>query len=116
MKLEGMSNQAILQEIGHRLTLERLNLNITQGDLSTRAGIARRTLVAAEAGEGMTLSTFVSILRELRLLDRLDALLPEPAPSPIQLLKLRGKTRQRATGSRKNLKLAEPTTAWKWKE
>ena len=39
-------------------------------------------------------------LRALDQLENLDALLPEPGLSPLQLAKLKGKTRQRASGSR----------------
>jgi transcriptional regulator with XRE-family HTH domain len=115
MQLHQMSNQAVLQEIGRRLAHERLSRNLTQSYLANQAGIARRTLVAAEAGEGMTMGTFISLMRELGLLNHLDALLPEPQPSPIQMVQLRGHTRKRASSPRK-LKVGEPPTPWRWKE
>ena len=114
MNLENMENAAIRSELGKRLQRERLNQNITQADLSERAGISRRTLVAAEKGEGTTLETLIRILRGLGSLNRLDQFLPEPPISPIQLAKLKGKVRQKASG-----KLKYPTnhkTTWKWKE
>jgi len=114
MNLENMGNEAIRKELGKRLQRERLNQNITQAQLSDRAGISRRTLVATEKGEGTTLETLIRLLRGLGRLGQLDQFLPEPAISPIQLAKLKGKVRKKASG-----KLRYPTqhdTPWKWKE
>ena len=113
-KLEEMGNEAIRAELGTRLQRERLNQNITQAVLAEQAGISRRTLVAAEKGKGTTLETLIRLLRGLGKLGQLDQFLPEPPISPIQLAKLKGKVRQKASG-----KLHYPTehnTAWKWKE
>ena len=114
MNLENMGNEAIRKELGKRLQRERLNQNITQEQLSERAGISRRTLVATEKGEGTTLETLIRLLRGLNRLGNLDQFLPEPPISPIQLAKLKGKVRQKASG-----KLHYPTqhnTVWTWKE
>jgi len=113
-KLEDKGNKAIQQELGGRLKRERLNQNITQETLAKQAGISRRTLVAAEKGEGTTFETLIRLLRGLGKLGQLDQFMPEPPISPIQLAKLKGKVRQKASG-----KLRYPTahnTSWKWKE
>jgi len=54
--------------------------------------------------------TKIRILRVLGLLDRLETLVPETGPRPMDLLKLKGKVRKRASGKRK------PTNEipWKW--
>ncbi len=93
------SDSGIAAELGRRLRRERLNRNITQAQLADRAGIGRRTLQNAERGEGTALPTLIAILRALDLLHRLDALLPEPEASPVELAKLHGDRRQRASGS-----------------
>ena len=114
IKLEEMGNEAIRATLGQRLQRERLNQNITQARLAEQAGISRRTLVAAEKGEGTTLDTLIRLLRGLGKLGQLDQFLPEPPVSPIQLAKLNGKVRQKASG-----KLRYPTehnTVWQWKE
>ena len=114
IKLEEMGNEAIRATLGRRLQRERLNQNITQARLAEQAGISRRTLVAAEKGEGTTLDTLIRLLRGLEKLGQLDQFLPEPPVSPIQLAKLNGKVRQKASG-----KLRYPTehnTVWQWKE
>ena len=115
MKTMGfMSNTEIQRELGHRLKRERLNQNITQARLAELVNISRRTLVAAEQGEGTTLETFIRILRGLGKLSQLDNFLPEPPISPVQLAKLKGKTRKKASG------FVYPTVGsgggWVWKE
>ena len=101
MSYNGLNNQAILKEIGHRVRRERLNQNKTQEALAHFAGVSRRVVIDLESGKGCGLSSFIEILRVLRKLDQLDALLPDPGISPIQLAKMKGKIRQRATGRRK---------------
>jgi DNA-binding XRE family transcriptional regulator len=72
---------------------------LAQADLATRAGLNRTTIRDIEAGKDSQLSTLVKILRALGRLDDIDAFLPKPSVSPIQLMKLEGKPRQRARKS-----------------
>ncbi|MFO7560644.1 MAG: helix-turn-helix domain-containing protein [Desulfobacterales bacterium] len=100
MKFSSMNNQAVLREIGDRTRRERLNQNLTQETLAQRAGVSRRVILDLEGGKGCGLSSLIEILRALRKLDQLDAFIPDPGISPIQLAKLRGRERQRASGRR----------------
>lgn len=100
MDFQGMSDHALLVELGGRLQRMRLNRNLTQPDLAERAGISRRALQKLEAGASTTMGTFIRSLRALGALDQLDAFLPAPGQSPIQLAKLKGRERQRASGCR----------------
>ena len=100
MKFFSMNNRAVLKEIGGRVRRERLNQNTTQETLAGRAGVSRRVVLDLETGKGCGLSSFIEILRSLRKLDQLDAFLPDPGISPLQLAKLRGHERQRASGRR----------------
>ena len=100
MDYQGMSDQALLVELGGRIQRARLNRNLTQPELAQRAGVSRRALQKLEAGGATTLSTFIRALRALGMLEQLDAFLPAPGQSPIQLAKLKGRERQRATGRR----------------
>ena len=114
MNMGTASNESVRKELGKRLQSERLNRNITQAALAEKAGIARRTLVGAERGETFTIDTLISILRELGCLSQLDLFLPEPEISPVQLSKLNGKKRKKASG-----KFTYPTprtTPWVWNE
>jgi transcriptional regulator with XRE-family HTH domain len=100
MKFISKNNSEVLKEIGTRIRRERLNQNTTQEALARRAGVSRRVVLDLEAGKGCGLNSFIEILRSLRKLDQLDAFLPDPGISPLQLAKLRGRERQRATGRR----------------
>jgi transcriptional regulator with XRE-family HTH domain len=53
------------RRIGDRLRAERLRQNLTQDAVWLAAGISRGTLQRAEAGEDVTLSTLLRILRVL---------------------------------------------------
>ena len=90
------TTEETLREIGQRLRRYRLQQNRTAFDVAREAGIGARTLERAEAGENPTLETVVRILRALGRLDALDAFLPPPLVSPIQLARMHGKERQRA--------------------
>jgi transcriptional regulator with XRE-family HTH domain len=113
MKLsKQLTDEAILRELGSRLTAARLARNLTQAALAENAGISKRTLERLESGEVVArLSAFVRVLRALELIDRLDALMPAPAPGPVEQLKLAGRQRQRASRGRK----AGTPAARKWK-
>ncbi|MCB1231654.1 MAG: helix-turn-helix transcriptional regulator [Verrucomicrobiae bacterium] len=109
------NDKAVLTEIGNRLNRKRLELNLTQAQLAEEAGVGKRTVERLESGESTQLSTFVRLLRVLGWIDGLDALLPKSEPSPMELLKLKGKQRQRASSSEPNDRVKEDgTTAWTW--
>jgi transcriptional regulator with XRE-family HTH domain len=93
------SDLDVLERIGQRIAAWRLNKNFTQDQLADAAGLGLRTIQRLESGAAAThLSGFVRVCRVLGLLDHVNALVPEPAPSPIAQLKLGKQRRQRATG------------------
>lgn len=96
-----MSDQAVLAEMGRRIQVHRLNLNLTQAAVAEKAGVSRRVLQKLENGEPCSLAIMVRVLRVLGKLDSLGSFLPEPGPSPLQLAKLKGRERKRASGRRK---------------
>ena len=108
------TDEAALDELGRRLTRTRLEHNLTQAELATEAGISKRTVERVEAGETATLSSFIRVLRALGLLDALDRLVPEPTPSPVERLKLQGKQRRRASGTRVTSRAREEGELWRW--
>jgi putative transcriptional regulator len=113
MNFSKMSNEAILAELGQRLRRTRLNRNLTQAELARESGVSRRAVQKVEEGDVTTVETLINILRGLSQLSQLNPFLPEPPPSPVQLAKLQGQTRRRASGKRKR-----PTSpgTWTWKE
>ena len=109
--LSEISDNAILGNLGKRLLQYRLNKNMTQTELAKEAGVSSRTVNRVEHGNSTQLSNFIRLLRSLDLSQNLDALIPEPAQSPIQQMKLRGKVRKRASSSAKT----EGKT-WSWED
>ncbi|MFK4751972.1 MULTISPECIES: helix-turn-helix transcriptional regulator [Oceanospirillaceae] len=99
MSLSGNSATALAAELGERLKQARLNRDLTQADVAEQAGIARKTVLNAEKGKAQ-LDIFIAILAVLELTDQLELFLPKQEISPIQLAKLQGKQRQRASGQR----------------
>lgn len=88
---------AISKELGNRLRQARLNLNLTQDELGKRVGLGRKAVVRAEQGK-ITLINFVSLMVAMNLDQSLDQFLPPQLVSPLELLKLQGRQRQRASG------------------
>lgn len=114
---EEMSDDVMVGLIGRRLTNFRLAQDLTQEQVAKEAGIGIRTLQRMEAGEVATrLSNFVGVCRVLGLDQRFEMLLPEVPISPMDQLKLQGKKRARASGTKTPVAKSfkdEPST-WKW--
>ena len=100
MDFSSMTDKAILEELGVRIQRRRLAMNISQNELTLKAGVARKVIQNIESGRGSTLKGFVRTLRALGLASELSLLFPEPGPSPLELAKLKGRERLRASGSR----------------
>lgn len=98
MVLSNMSSSAIAEELGNRLKQARLNANLTQSDLALSAGLSRKVLMNAEKGKAQ-LENVIAILLSLNMADQLDLFIPKQGISPLQLAKLKGKERQRASKS-----------------
>jgi transcriptional regulator with XRE-family HTH domain len=110
-----LTDDAVLAELGARLEATRLARNRSQQELAAQSGVARKAVQRVESGQPITTTNLVRILRGLGLTDALDQLVPEPLPSPVDLLKLRGKARKRASGKKRKLvtESGEPR-AWRW--
>ena len=108
------TDEAILRELGERLARVRLEHNLTQAQLARQAGVSKSTVQRLELGSVATqLSGFIRVCRVLDLIERFELLIPEPVPSPVAQLKLRGKTRRRASTAKPP---ASPAKKWQWGE
>ena len=107
-----MPVQRWLDRLSKRLAQHRLNRNLTQNELARIAGISRRTLARLENGEPTQLENLLRTLIALQLEDGLERLVPEVPVSPIQHRERAGRSRKRATGSRKSR--PEPAEQWSW--
>ena len=96
-----MSPSAIAEELGDRLKQARLRLNLTQSEVASRSGLSRKTILNAEKGK-VQLENLVAILIAMDMVEQLNLFLPVQEISPLQMAKLKGKQRQRASRSTKS--------------
>lgn len=108
-----MSDKGVLEEIGHRLSRLRIERGLTQAKLAKEAGVSKRTVERIEAGESTQSSTLIRIMRALDILDTLYAAIPSSGPRPMDLLKLHGKERQRASSKSQRSSL---DGRWHWED
>ena len=95
-----MTDKAITQELAQRIEQLRLEQNKTQQQVADAIGISRVSYGKLEAGE----AKFVNVIATLRVLGQLqqfENFLPDSTFSPIEMLKMKGKKRQRAGRSDK---------------
>ena len=112
MELKNMSPVAITKELGNRLRQARINADLTQAEVASRAGLNRRTILNAEKGK-VQLENLVVILVSMDMADQINMFLPIQEISPIQLAKLRGRERQRASRAKKrNTRTKEDKSSW----
>jgi putative transcriptional regulator len=101
MTFDKMSPIAIAEQLGERLKQARLNADLTQAELASRTGLNRRAILNAEKGN-VQLKNLVAILVRLDMADQLNLFLPVQEISPLQLAKLKGQKRQRASKSKES--------------
>ena len=111
LKFKTMTDDAVLEELGRRLERRRIDFGLTQAKLSEQAGVSKRTIERMEAGAATQTRNLIRILRVLDLLKGLDQLIPEIGPRPMDLLKLKGKERKRASSSSV---VKQSGKAWSW--
>lgn len=108
--IDDMSPTAIARMLGERLKQARLNANLSQSALAEKVGLSIKGVINAEKGKSQ-METVIAILLGLNMTQQLDLFIPKPEISPIQLAKLQGKQRQRASG-KTTPKTNEETPSW----
>jgi len=94
-----MTDQAVAAEIGQRIDQLRLERNMTQQQIADAVGMSRVSYAKLVAGQAK-FANVIAVLRALDQLALLDSFVPEAVFSPLEQLKMKGKQRQRASGSR----------------
>jgi transcriptional regulator with XRE-family HTH domain len=113
---ELMTDEAVLAELGRRLTRHRLERNWTQAELAAEAGIGQATVQRAERGASVQMTSMVKLLRALDLLGGFDVAIPESIDLPIaQLERAQRKVRRRASG-RGHPPAESGERPWRWGE
>ena len=113
INFKSMADTAVLEELGGRLCRRRLDLHLTQAKLAEQAGVSKRTVERMENGAAAQTLSLVRVLRVLELLQGLDQLIPETGPRPMDLLKLKGKERKRASSG--TTQIRSPKN-WSWSD
>ncbi|MEJ1269067.1 helix-turn-helix transcriptional regulator [Pantoea ananatis] len=89
-----MTDFAINKELFRRLEVYRQARGISQEALVDSLGISRPTYARLEKGT-CSFSTFIAVLRQLNLLEGLDALVPEPTMRPSDIIAYSSKIKVR---------------------
>lgn len=92
---DALSDDAILGELGQRLSRYRIDAGLTQQALAEKAGISKSTLERIEAGAPSQLPNLIRVLRALGMLSALDVALPPLTQRPMALLRNQRKLPQR---------------------
>ncbi len=111
MTFDHLTAHAIANELGDRIKTARLNANLTQKALATKAGVSLKAVTNGEKGKS-TLESMIAILIALGLTEQLNFFIPKQEISPVQLIKLQGKKRKRATSSSKSNNQSKDTPKW----
>ena len=106
-----LADEAILAEIGARIARCRLDRSVTQAAVAEQAGVSKRTLERIESGASAQMSSFIRVLRVLDLLPGLEQMISPVGPSPMDLLRRKGKVRQRASSRKHSGQSDKP---WTW--
>ncbi len=99
MNFDAMTDQAVAAEIGQRIDQLRLERNMTQQQIADTVGLSRVSYAKLVTGQAK-FANVIAVLRALDQLALLESFVPEAVFSPLEQLKMKGKQRQRASGSR----------------
>jgi transcriptional regulator with XRE-family HTH domain len=80
--------------IGEKLRTYRLDKNLPQQAVASKAGISRGVLQRMESGQGTSLGAFIGVVKALQLEEWFDTLAPISAINP--LLMVEDQPRKRA--------------------
>lgn len=83
------SGSEIIRDLGKRYSEYRKRLGFTQKDITEKSGLSVFTISSFENGSstGITMASFVKLLRAIDSLEEMEKLLPELPRSPRTLFK-----------------------------
>lgn len=109
MKITGFeSTDSILKELGKRIRQTRIQRNMSQSELASRADISIHTLSNMENGRTVNTDTMITVLRELGCASRIDMLIQDTDI-------VRPSTIYKKQAERKRVR-SRKTTGWTWDE
>jgi len=88
-ELYEQSGSDIVQQLGKRFSCYRKRMGYTQKEVSEKSGLSVFTISTFENGSstGVTLASFIKLLRAIDSLDEITKILPELPESPRTLFK-----------------------------
>ena len=103
----------IEQDLCDQLRKVRIARNITQQTMAHMAGVSERTIRRMEAGEGVSLDTFIRVLSALGIQENLKVIFPDVSIRPVERVRF-GKERMRARPKRPDSGRGKPS--WQWRD
>ena len=88
-ELYEQSGSDIIRQLGKRYSDYRKRMGFTQKEVAEKSGLSVFTISSFENGSstGVTLASFIKLLRSIDSLDEIEKLLPELPESPRTLFK-----------------------------
>lgn len=88
-ELYEQSGSDIIRQLGKRYSEYRKRMEYTQKEVAKKSGLSVFTISSFENGSstGVTLASFIKLLRAIDSLDEIEKLLPELPASPRELFK-----------------------------
>jgi len=95
-KIYEQSGCDLIRDLGKRVCQYRKRMGCTQKEVSAKSGISVFTISSFENGAatGLTLSSFIKIIRAIDCLEEIEKLLPPLPESPRALLKKQQKNKK----------------------
>ncbi|MGE0091150.1 MAG: helix-turn-helix domain-containing protein [Bacteroidales bacterium] len=87
------SGNELIRELGKRYSVYRKRMGYTQKDVAHKSGISIFTISTFENGSstGITMASFIKLLRAIDCLEEIVKLLPQLPESPRELFKKQSK-------------------------
>lgn len=87
LRMGGKSGYQIIQELGKRYALYRKRMKLTQKQVAEHSGLSIYTISCFENGTqtGLTIASFIKLLRAIDYVDEMAKLLPQLPPSPREI-------------------------------
>lgn len=85
----------IIRLLGKQYAMYRKKMGFTQKEVCQQSGISIFTISSFENGSstGLTLSSFIKLLRAINMLEEIEKILPEIPESPREMFLKQGKSR-----------------------
>lgn len=87
------SGSELIRELGKKFSAYRKRMGYTQKDISNKSGLSVFTISSFEKGSstGITVTSFIKLLRAINFLEEFEKLLPTLPESPRDLYKKQNK-------------------------